>query len=506
MANNNGANGTSQKTAEEMRQWYEQHKTAIEKYEKAQSLINIIDPSKNESRTYTTFSRETFRTYMRNPANYYKRLIELSKFLYTRSNPYRKLINYNASMINVNYRSIIPLMDQMKEINEKKVLKDYWETCKLMNRSNMSSEIMKMLIIAWREDTAFGCWYTDDTGIFILPLSYDYCKVDSIYPDGTLGFAYDMSYFNQRQDILEFWGEPFVSLYKVYQQNTTTNRWQHFPDDKAFVLKVNIDDPTLPLPPYSGLLDSVIALVDLADVQDVKDRAAIYKMLNFQLETNGDDEPDSFTVDPDTAIEYFNKAVENLPDYVSAFLSPLKVTEISFPETAAQDINLVENSTKALYNSSGGAQILNSSTISTTIGWTSALIADEQFGSAILRPQVENNINRLIDAERSNSCIIKLMPVSPYTKNMYKDSLKSDFTYGEPLKLALNTLNGYSELETVSMAKLEKMLDLNNLFEPPKSSNTMSNTSGDESEVGQGRPTVSDDKISDEGDASRDKG
>ena len=171
MANNNGANGTSQKTAEEIRQWYEQHKTAIEKYEKAQSLINIIDPSKNENRTYTTFSRETFRTYMRNPANYYKRLIELSRFLYTRSNPYRKLINYNASMININYRSIIPLMDQMKEVNEKKVLKDYWETCKLMNRSNMSSEIMKMLIIAWREDTAFGCWYTDDTGVFILPLS-----------------------------------------------------------------------------------------------------------------------------------------------------------------------------------------------------------------------------------------------------------------------------------------------------------------------------------------------
>ena len=56
------------------------------------------------------------------------------------------------------------------------------------------------------------------------------------------------------------------------------------------------------------------------------------------------------------------------------------------------------------------------------------------------------------------------------------------------------------------MEKLEKMLDLNNLFEPPKSSNTMSSSIGDESEVGQGRPTVSDDKISDEGDASRDKG
>ena len=506
MANTTGATGTSQKrSAAELRDWYEKHKSSIEKFEKAQNAVQLLDPQKTETRSYTVFSRETLRTYMRNPASYYARLIELSKFLYTRSNPYRKLIHYNASMINIDYRSIIPIMDHTKNINNNKVLKDYWQTCKLMNRSNMSGEIMKMLVIAWREDTAYGCWYADDSGVFILPLPYDQCKVDSIYPSGELGFCFNMSYFDQKQELLEYYGAPFDSMYRAYQADKTNGKWQHMDDSYAFCLKVNIDDPTMPMVPYAGLMDAVISLCDLADVQNVKDKSAVYKMLNFQLETNGD-EPDSFTVDVDTAIEYFNKAVESLPDYVSAILSPVKVNEISFPETAAQDVNLVESATKSLYNTSGGAQILNSSTISTTIGWTSALIADEQYGSALLRPQVENTINRLINAEKKTDCKIKLLPVSPYTKSMYKDAIKTDFTYGEPLKLVLNSLNGFSEVETVSMAKLEQILGLNELFIPPQSANTQSGKAGDESEVGQGAPTKDATELTDEGDASRDKG
>lgn len=500
MANLNSANGTS-KTAAEMKAWYEKHKGTIERFEALQNGLQLINPTKNESRSYTTFSRDTLRTYMKNPASNYKSLIELSKFLFTRSNPYRKLIYYNASMIDVNLRSIVPLMDHTKTINNNKVLKDYWQTCSLMNRSNMRSEIMKMNVIAWREDTCYGVWYADDTGVFILPLGYDICKVDSMYPDGTLGYAMDMTYFDRRKEVLEFWGEPFQSMYRAYEADKTNGKWQHMDDDIAYCLKVNIDDPTLPLPPYIALFNSIINLCDTEDLQATKDSASVYKLLSFELETNGD-EPDQFTVDVDTAIDYFNKAVESLPEYVAAVLTPVKINPITFESDQTKDINIIENSTKTLYNSSGGAQILNSSTISTTIGWTSALIADEEYGSAILRAQVENNINRLIQAEKANNCRIKLLPTSPYTKSMYKEQLVKDNQYGTPLKLVLNALNGFTEIETVSMAKLEQMLELNSLFIPPQSANTKSDNSG---EVGQGAPKKDSDKLTDEGDASRDK-
>ena len=492
---------TSAKTgtsAAELRAWYEKHHSAIENFEKAQAAMKLIDVSKTETRTYQVFKRETLRNYLKNPAQNYKNLIELSRFLYTRSHPYRKLLQYNAFMVDVNLRVIIPIMDMTKKSKDKnKILKDYWSIANILERSNIQGEVSKMNIIAWREDTAYGVWYSDETGIFILPLPYNYCRVDSIYPDGTLGFAFDMSYFDNRQDQLEMWGEPFTHLWEEYQKDTRTNRWQHMDDDKAYVIKINIDDPTMPLPPYVALFNQVINLADTEDLQADKDEASVYKLLNFRVEPKGD-EPDDFTVDIDTAVGYFNKALDTLPKYVGGFISPLKVEPISFEKDQAADTNIIENATKNLFNSSGGAQILHSLNISTTIGWLSVLISDTEYGGRLVRPQVENNINRLINFERKNNCKIKLLPISPYLKNAYKESLEKDFQYGVPVKLALNALNGFTEVETVSMGKMEQMLGLTALFEPPQSANTQSKQDG--------KPEKSPENLSDEGDESRDKG
>ena len=488
MANTKSAQGTgNKKIAAELREWYNKNAAAIENYTKAQAALKqLIDLNKTSNASYTTFDREKLRRYMKNPIQNYKQLIALSKYLYTRSQPYRKMIAYNASMIDTVYRSIVPVMDMTKkQPSDAKILKDYWTVCNIMNRSNMQGEIRKMNIIAWREDTAYGVWYSDPSGIFILPLPYDYCKVNGIYADGSLGFAMDMSYFDARQELVDFYGDPFPDMYEEYQKDKVNNKWQSIPDDRAYAVKVNIDDPLNPLPPYIGLFNSIINLADTEDLQATKDAASVYKILAFEMGVKGED-PDDFTVDPDTAVDYVNKANENLPPYVGAILSPLKVQPISFEKDQAADVNIIENATKNLYNSSGGAQILNSLNISTTIGWLSVLISDEQFAAGILRSQVENNLNRLVSAEKPNNCRIKLMPVSPYTKNMYKESIEKDFQYGVPLKL-----------ETVSMAKLENMLDLYDLFKPPQSANTQSNKT---------KSTSSPEDLSDEGDESRDKG
>lgn len=483
----------------ELRDWYNKNSKKLDNYTKAKAALkNLADLKKGWNTKYETFDREKLRTYMKNPLRYYKQLIALSRYLYTRSQPYRKMLTYNASMIDTTYRSIVPVIDMTKrQPSDTKILKDYWTVCNIMNRSNMQGEIRKMNIIAWREDTAFGVWYSDPSGIFILPLPYDRCKVNGIYNDGCLGFAMDMSYFDGNEELVEMWGEPFITLYNEYLKDKQNNQWQTIPDNRAYCVKVNIDDPLNPIPPYIGLFNSIINLADTEDLQATKDAASVYKLLAFEMDVKGDD-PDDFTVNPDTAADYVNKANDSMPPYVGSILSPLKVNPISFEKDQAADVNIIENATKNLYNSSGGAQILNSLNISTTIGWLSVLISDEQFAAGILRSQVENNLNRLVSAEKPNNCRIKLMPVSPYTKNLYKESLEKDFQYGVPLKLALNSLNGYTELETVSMAKLEEILDLRDLFQPPRSANTQS---GNDTEQ-----TKSPEDLSDEGDESRDKG
>lgn len=80
------------------------------------------------------------------------------------------------------------------------------------------------------------------------------------------------------------------------------------------------------MPPLSGLFEPLIDLIDLQSIQSVKDDLSIYKLLVARLETlTNSDEPDDFSVDIDTAIEYYNRLVESLPDCVSAAISPLKI-------------------------------------------------------------------------------------------------------------------------------------------------------------------------------------
>ena len=45
----------------------------------------------------------------------------------------------------------------------------------------------------------------------------DYCMIRGITDYGNYVYALDVTWFRSRQDILEFWGEPFTTMYKNYQ-------------------------------------------------------------------------------------------------------------------------------------------------------------------------------------------------------------------------------------------------------------------------------------------------
>ena len=76
----------------------------------------------------------------------------------------------------------------------------------------------------------------------------------------------------------------------------------------------------------------------------------------------------------------------------------------------------------------------------------------------------------------SNNARVKFFEVSVYTKDWFKESLRQDAEYGLPVKMALNTLNGFSEKDTLALAYLEnEVLDLSSSWEPLQSSHTTSN-------------------------------
>ena len=329
----NSANGTSTKkqpTAQEMREFYEQNKRRLENFDSANdALLNLRNLSKNT--TYTTisnFNKEELRSYLRNVSANEVNLRNLSRYLYYRSQVYQKLIAYNANMFCLNARSVIPEFSFVDKNDKKKTLKSYDDTLKALDKMNLQYEFSKMYVANFRDDVAFGCCYFDPdaeekTSFFILPLPADYCKIAGVYKDGSFAPAMNMDYFKKNKDLLELWGEPFQSMAKNAEK-AGESKWQIFPPEYGIALKAHAEDWETVVPVFSGLLNSLINLLDLEDIQSIKDEQEIYKMVWMELETlQGSDEPNDWKIDPSLSLPYWNRMVnEALPDYTSSSVVP----------------------------------------------------------------------------------------------------------------------------------------------------------------------------------------
>ena len=437
---------------------------------------------------------------MKNPIANYKNIRDLSRYLYYRSSVYRRLIWYFATMIDTNAKSVIPIINISKGGDKKKVLKSYQETLSVLNNMNIRIEFLKLYITAWREDVAFGVAFYDDTGYFIMPIDPDFCKVTGSYVTGDLSYSLDMTYIDKNKDLIDWVGEPFKSMYNEYLKDKINNRWLPMKDEYCICFKVNIDDLLVPLVPFLSIFNALISLADLEDIQAVADEQQIYKLIVATIPLlSGSDNPDDWAVDIDTAIEYYQKLADSLPDYIACALSPIPLTSIGFEHDQATDVNKVENATKTVLNTAGGAQLLNSSTISGTTAWLGAIKFDEKYGTASLLPQTEGYLNRFLSYQVKNPAKVKMLETSTYTRSTLKEEMLKEAQFGIPNALAINTLNGYNELETLSMNFLQNdVLNIPNTFIPLNSSHTTSNSEG-------GRPTKSETELTDDGEASRDK-
>lgn len=495
-------------TATEKRDWYEKNKKRIENYASAEQAIKQLrDLNKTSTKIVSAFNKESLRTYLQNIGNNEKNLRNLSRYLYYRSQVYYRLVLYNANMFCLNARSVIPKYDLIKGNDVNKTLKSYYETLQVLDNLNLQYEMLKVYVTCFREDVFYGCVYYDETGMFILPLDPDYCKITGIYYTGDFSFAMDMSYFRNRQTLLEYLGDPFTGMYSAYQSDTQNGKWQPMPDEYCICLKARPEDWETIVPVFSGMFNSLISLIDLEDIQSISDEQEIYKMIWLEMETIANaDTADEWKVDPTIMIDYFNRMYnEAVPDYTSAAIVPGKLDTISFNNDKATDTNKVAKATETVLNSSGGSQILNSSTISGTTAFNAAVKSDTEFAISMLLPQTQSWVNRFLSYWISDPAKVKFFEISVYTKDDFKKSLLTDAQYGLPTKLALNTLNGFSELDTIAMNFLEEeCLQITQKFVPLQSSHTSTNdglNTGD-AETG-GRPK--DDDAGDSADESAEK-
>ena len=506
----NSANGTSNRpSATEIKSWYEKNKHSLEMYAKAKdALFNLREISKNKKyKSIETISKEDLRQYLENPTNYEVQLRNISWYLITRSQIYYRLIKYYSNMFRLDARSVIPPFSLTEENDKDSILESYQSTLEILEKMNLQYEFLKVYCNCLIQDVFYGVVYFDEnsdqkTSMFFLPLPADYCRIQGIFPNGNFAFAMDMSYFKRNKELLEIWGEPFTSMQKEYEK--TGIKYVLCPQEYSVCLKFRAEDTEMILPPFAGLFSALLGLQELEDIQAIASEQEIYKLLVATIPLiNGADNPDEFAVNPQLAVDYFNKLVDALPNYTDAVITPIPIDYVSFNnDTVASDVTKVQNATKTVLNTAGGSQVLNSATINNSSSAEAALKLDTEFAISSLLPQTEMWVNYFISLYVNNPSRVKFFEVSTYTAKQFRQELLENASNGLPNKLAIASMSGFSELDTLSLNFLEEeVLGLKDKLVPLSTSYTQSGN--DKTGGGQEKDV---DELSDEGMRSRDLG
>ena len=294
-------------------------------------------------------------------------------------------------------------------------------------------------------------------------------------------------------------------MYNSYKSDSKL-RWQELPPEKTFCWKINEENLDYPIPPFSGMFNSLIDLVDLSQIQAIKDELSAYKLIWAKIPTiSGSKEVDDFAVDLELANQFYLKLQGIVPDGIALGISPLDLNEINFETNAAEDTNIVNKAYSNLIEANGDI-VLNSNKITNSTSFKFAMMAESMTAMAVVKQfnvwvnfYIKNNLG-------VDDIIVEFSDVSKYFKDDKIEQLLKLGQYGLPVKMQMVSLLGIDPAQCRSLEYLEDKLGLSKTkwTSPLVSSNVQSGLSenGDGSD---GAPVKDDKDLTDEGEASRDK-
>lgn len=484
-----------QLTVNDKRQMYEKTKEA------AKQLYN---PAKKTSSNIAAYTRESIRNYIQKPANNEENLRKASRYYYYRSQALYRIVNWYAGMWILDCRKVTPNVSLVKNNNDSKLLKSFQNTLDELERYDLQNNFKEVALNCYLYDVCYAIFFHDDTGAFFYIMEPSECKLIGRYLTKDMAYAVDMSKWSNsnRQEMLEWLGEPLISMYNEYKR--TGEKWIAMPDEYCACFKFNSSDLNYIIPPIAPLLQQLAGMSDMEDIQALLNDSLIRKLLVLPMETrNNADGPDEFKVSPDMLIAYHEILKELLPDYISSAVIPgelKKENVIDFSSVSADnDLNYLLKTQDTFFTLSGGGAVLNSSKINSNAALEMWIKQEESFAISSLMGQIQGFTNRLLSYNVSNPCKVSYFNASKYTRDNLAKSLLESCQYSFSNRLAYNTCIGISEKETLAMEHFENnVLDLPQRMQHPlQSSYTSSNSESI------GRPESEPSELSPSGERSR---
>lgn len=398
--------------------------------------------------TYKSYTKDNYRQYIENPGRNEKELRNMSQFLSRVSMPYRRILWYFATMY-LFYWNLTPKINILEPPDHDELMAAFTEECKIINKLDLSQEMVNVMFFTLRDGIFYGFVYEDDESSFIYRLDPDYCRPIQI-EDGVFNIAFDFSYFQKYPAALETWDPVFTTGYNAYQKDTQ-NKWQLLEPSKTICIKAQ-PDLEEHIPFFIGLFEALLDLIDARTLQRNKDVIQNYKLILQKIplfDSDNSKTVDDFRIAYDTMQAFNSQLQESVPEAIGVATTPMEIDTVDFtPDDNSSDLN--SSSMKQVFDDSGVSQLIFNSNTSGSVGVEASVKTDAALAFTFVK-SIEKWMQRFLKYREGNiSFDFEILDVHIFNK---------DSAITRELSLANSGVTNKTKLAATSGLTPDKMLN-----------------------------------------------
>lgn len=441
---------------------------------------------------------------------------------------YERLVLYLAKIYRYD-TYVYPVFENEEKAtqdNNRMLMKDFRKCVNFIESSNLKGLFGDIALKVIRDGRYYG-YIIDDVkdSLVLQELPYKYCR--SIYNKGTIPVVeFNMRYFDDafsdpqyRIKIIKMFPPEFAEGYLLYKEGKLPK--EHYYDtDGWFTLtpgnavKFNLNGSDIPT-----LVNIIPALLDLDDANDINKKRTLQQLLKIVIQKLPLTPDGELIFDMDEAADIHSNAVNMLKralgvDVLTTFADVQvanttdKNTTVTVDELAKMERQVFNQSgvSQNLFNSEGNIS-LERSIANDTGSMRDLIIQFQNFLDFCMKKYKFNKINKYYFR-------VKMLETTIYNYTDLSSKYQELIKFGYPKLLPMIAL-GHGQLEILDTMKFEnEFLELYKIMVPPATSNTINgqdilgnsnknnsdkkdNNIEDSEEKQVGRPTKSEEDLSD---------
>jgi len=470
--------------------------TNIESKAKFQHCVPRIYAKSNVFSLWTTggkssaqFTNEQISNLLKDPYTSYKKLRDVSNWLYANSQVYVNLIDYLSKILAFDY----VVFPEETTANQTTMKNRFYSATKTIAEASVKEVFPVMLARTFVNGSTY--WYdlTDSQNTIFVELDSRICQMAMIDNDGIWRYFIDLSmitqdkfyeYPSEIRDAYTEWVTKGSSRSKEMKQiegdNIEIPSNLYLVSKRGFTLTSHMEKSKNDYPLLAPMFKDLNVAEDNKTYLNDTLKAETIKLVHLKIPVDDEGFP---LLDKDMVDAYHESAKEHMPANVAPMTNPFEVTAIALDKSQQNQTNLVQHSQSVITNDSGvSATIFSADT-------TNGLAYSTQKDVQKMIPYLYYFTNIINLKVKSQKMKIKFLPIGAKERLDWHKQYSADLAMGGSRMLWLST-SGIEIYDALRVLEFEKFIDIDSLLPAKMSANQM-NTD----DVG-GRPEV------DEGDKS----